>query len=91
MTESALIGSVESSEGSNLVKDKGSPSSQLAKSVEKFSAKNLQVLSNIARFNHCLNSAAICARNSRVSSLEGLYTFGGRMVIYVRKPLKFSK
>jgi hypothetical protein len=52
ITESARIGSTESSDGSSLVKAIASPSSQLAKSVGKFSAKNLQMLSIIAEFYH---------------------------------------
>jgi hypothetical protein len=50
MTESARIGSKDSSDGSILVNGIAFPKSQLAKSVEKFSAKNLQVLSYIAKF-----------------------------------------
>jgi hypothetical protein len=52
ITESARIGSMDSSDGSSLVKLIGSPNSQLAKSVGKVSAKNLQMLSIIAEFYH---------------------------------------
>ena len=52
ITESARIGSTESSDGSSFVKAIGSPKSQLAKSVGKVSAKNLQMLSIIAEFYH---------------------------------------
>jgi hypothetical protein len=48
ITESARIGSVESSDGSSLVRLMASPKIQLAKSLEKLSAKNLQMLSIIA-------------------------------------------
>lgn len=44
---SARMGSRESSEGSISVRGIASPMSQVAKSVEKFSARNRQVLSNI--------------------------------------------
>jgi hypothetical protein len=50
ITESARIGSTDSSDGSILVKAIASPSIQLAKSAEKLSAKNLQMLSIIAGF-----------------------------------------
>lgn len=52
MTESARIGSAESSEGSSFVRGIDFPKSQLAKSSGKFSARNLQVLSYIAKFYH---------------------------------------
>ena len=52
ITESARIGWTESSDGSSLVKVIGSPSSQMAKSVGKVSARNLQMLSIIAEFYH---------------------------------------
>lgn len=47
ITESARMGSTESSEGLSVVRVMGSPKSQLAKSVGKVSAKNLQILSII--------------------------------------------
>ena len=52
ITESARIGSTESSDGSSLVKAIASHKSQLAKSVGKVSARNLQMLSIIAGFYH---------------------------------------
>ncbi|MCA6543861.1 MAG: hypothetical protein IM576_11500 [Pseudanabaena sp. M074S1SP2A07QC] len=52
ITESARIGSTDSSDGSSLVKLMGSPNNQLAKSMGKVSAKNLQMLSIIAEFYH---------------------------------------
>nr|WP_055076250.1 hypothetical protein [Pseudanabaena sp. 'Roaring Creek'] len=52
ITESAQIGSMDSSDGSSLVKAMGSPNIQLAKSVGKVSAKDLQMLSIIAEFYH---------------------------------------
>jgi len=44
------IGSRDNSFGLNSVKVIGSPNNQVAKSLEKFSAKNLQILSNIWGF-----------------------------------------
>ncbi|MCA6503692.1 MAG: hypothetical protein IM596_13770 [Pseudanabaena sp. M051S1SP2A07QC] len=52
MTESARIGSAESSDVSSLVNGIDFPKSQLAKSSGKFSARNLQVLSYIGEFYH---------------------------------------
>jgi len=46
------MGSTASSEGSILVSTIDSPNSQLAKSVGKVSARNLQVLSYIEEFYH---------------------------------------
>ncbi|MFN5391187.1 MAG: hypothetical protein ACK5CM_18845 [Pseudanabaena sp.] len=43
--ESARIGSTESSDGSSLVREIDFPNIQLAKSLEKLSARNLQMLS----------------------------------------------
>ena len=55
ITESARIGSTESSDGSSLVRVMDFPKIQLAKSSEKFSARNLQMLSIIAEFYHWLH------------------------------------
>ena len=55
MTESARIGSADSSDGSSFVRGIDFPKSQLAKSSGKCSARNLQVLSYIKElysFNH---------------------------------------
>ncbi|MFM7600551.1 MAG: hypothetical protein ACKO7R_05020 [Pseudanabaena sp.] len=52
ITESARIGSTDSSDGSILVRAIASPNIQLAKSVEKLSARNLQILSIILGFYH---------------------------------------
>ena len=46
------MGSTNSSDGSILVRVMASPNIQLAKSLEKLSAKNLQMLSIIAEFYH---------------------------------------
>ena len=62
MIESARIGSTESSDGSSLVKWIDFPNIQLAKSLEKLSARNLQMLSIIAKFYHCLHSAFSATR-----------------------------
>ena len=58
ITESARIGSTESSEGLSVVRVMGSPKSQLAKSVGKVSAKNLQILSIIITM--LINKRFIC-------------------------------
>lgn len=49
------MGSTESSDGSIFVRVMASPNIQLAKSLEKLSAKNLQILSIIAEFYHLRN------------------------------------
>ena len=52
ITGSARIGSTASSDCSVLVRVMGLPSSQLARSVEYLSARNLQTLSIITGFDH---------------------------------------
>lgn len=49
ISASARMGSSESSEGLNSVNSTDSPSNQVAKSVEKVSARDLQIESNMVR------------------------------------------
>ena len=55
------MGSTDSSDGSILVRVMASPNIQLAKSLEKLSAKNLQILSIIAEFYHLRREAVNCS------------------------------
>ncbi|QFS43179.1 hypothetical protein GXM_00652 [Nostoc sphaeroides CCNUC1] len=53
------MGSRDNSFGLSSVKVIGSPNNQVAKSLEKFSAKNLQILSKILEFYQIAHSFAI--------------------------------
>jgi hypothetical protein len=66
ISASARMGSSDSSFGLNYVKAIGSPNSQVAKSVEKVSARNLQTLSNIPKSYHLISLLHLECSNIRL-------------------------